>query len=158
MSQPAASSQQPAASSQQPAAGGWSGRWIWAMFAIAFGLTSVSLAVYQANQAPPPTSLIVEPAVIDFGEVEKQQSLDASFTVENPFDVAANVGPIYPSCDCSVVEPKSFTLEPGQKQVVKIVWRTGRNAGVVGSLIPVDYTLKTKDRYGCIVEIRGVVK
>jgi hypothetical protein len=79
------------------------------------------------NTSPPPPPsetiqhlLICKPSDLEFGSVWEQAAFTLDLPVSNRSSQTVTVADFANSCACSEISPRSFTVEPGQSQTVRV--------------------------------------
>lgn len=75
----------------------------------------------QGRNAKARPSLMVIAGDLDMGEQWIQSELKRSVTVKNPTDATVVVRNVRASCNCTQVEPRSFSLAPGETRELTLV-------------------------------------
>lgn len=122
-------------------------RWVSAIgatLAAALAAGFVYLAVGAGTPPTPavtvpalPETLIIKPAVIDFGALRQNQTLTGTATVMNRLPVAVNIMLVSKSCSCADAEIEPKHLEPGQTATLTLSWQTRGKRGRVSDRVTV---------------------
>lgn len=67
--------------------------------------------------------------VFNFGEVDNDQKVKHDFVIKNAGDEVLEIDSVKPTCGCTVAEPATKTLEPGQETTVSVTLNLGGKQG-----------------------------
>jgi hypothetical protein len=91
---------------------------------------SLSLSLFDGSEDRPSHGLSIDPQFLDLGDVWWTDSVTAVLLIRNESDQSINVRGITTSCDCTSVEPMSFTVPAaGSIPVEVVVSLPARRAG-----------------------------
>lgn len=81
-------------------------------------IVGVGVGLAVARNTPVEPGLVIESKELDFGSVWEQPAYQRVFQVKNPTEQPIRVAEIKTGCGCTTVEPRSFTIAPGEAQKV----------------------------------------
>lgn len=104
-------------------------------------LTGSGLCAYFAWDPPARGLEAIEP-VHDFGELTQGQEVTAEIELVNRATKRVEIKQILKSCDCAQVKIGCMKLSPGDRTVLKTIWKTGSKRGRVGTDIGLVYQME----------------
>jgi hypothetical protein len=102
---------------------------------------------YNLSQPPENPAIVVEPSVIDFGNIERETRLAGTATVTNRSKKSVIIGDVFSSCACSGILLNKGELPPGKSVKLTVFMDThGRHgqthAELIVTFVPVGQTSK----------------
>ncbi len=85
----------------------------------------------QAAVEGPPSKIVVENPVYDFGDIDPGSRHTGEFKFTNQGQGVLNIKKIKSTCGCTVPQLKKKTYEPGESGTITVTFRPGHRSGFV---------------------------
>jgi hypothetical protein len=85
----------------------------------------------QAAVEGPPSNIVVENPVYDFGDIDPGSKHTGEFKFTNQGQGVLNIKKIQSTCGCTVPQLKKKTYEPGESGTITVTFRPGHRSGPV---------------------------
>ena len=100
--------------------------------------------------------LTFEVAKVDFGEIEQQQELTKEVVFKNSGNEVLEITDVKSSCGCTAAVPSDRTIDPGEKGILNVSFKSGRSQGEIEKVITVltNDTLRTAYRLPVVAVVK----
>jgi hypothetical protein len=102
-----------------------SGRRGWIAPALILVMTAAAVTTPAQNLPQGFASISVQPEAIDFGTMERNQSRTQELTIRNDGGIDLDLSDVTSSCGCTVAEPATRKIKPGQSTTLTVTFNSG---------------------------------